>query len=304
MKTVILGSGAMGSLYGGYLSANNEVTLFDIWKEHIDKINADGLVIEEADGPKVFRPKAVSDPEEAGTADLVIVFVKSTMTRESLEGARQIIGPDTLVMSLQNGWGNHSAMEGIVKKENIIAGTTSHGATLLGPGHIRHAGVGMTTIGTLTGGQEAAERTAAVLREAGFETAVSGSVMKLIWHKLFINIGINAITALERQPNEIISGTAPLRQASAALVREAVSVACAAGMDFDADAEIESMYAAASATGKNRSSMLQDVERKRRTEITTINGAVVAEARKLGVPAPMNELMTLLIEGAEALYNA
>lgn len=301
MKIAVIGAGAMGSLYGGYLSkAGQEVYLVDVWQEHVDQINRHGLAIEEADRVVTVYPRAVSRANEVGTVDLAIVFVKSVMTKNAMKENLALIGAETTVLSLQNGYGNVEAIEGFVKRERIIAGTTAHGATMLSPGKIRHAGIGATHIGAVSReGGNSVEAIAQVLQKAGFETEVSCNVMKLIWDKLMINVGINALTAILNVQNGQLLDYEESRALMEAAVEEAISVANASGMDFDREETIRKVMAVAKKTGENRSSMLQDVTNKRKTEIDTINGAIISEGRKQGIPTPVNLVLTNLIKVME-----
>ena len=168
MRIAILGSGAMGCLYGGLLAeAGCPVTLIDVWKEHIDTINRQGLRIEGVGGERVISGiRGVTDPEDAGTADLLIVFVKATMTRTAISQTMPVVGPDTTVMTLQNGLGNVEALSDVAGAHRVVAGVTGHGSTLVGPGVIRHAGEGDTVIGEASGViSERTEAIADVLRE-------------------------------------------------------------------------------------------------------------------------------------------
>ena len=147
MKIAIIGAGAMGSLYGGYLSGKEEeVILYDINREHIDAIRQNGLIIEEGNSGRktTWTPKASSDPESVKGSDIVIIFVKSTATRAVVEQFTPLLSDHSIVITLQNGYGN----EGIIRKRcgagRTAAGVTSQGATFLGPGLIRHAGNGPT----------------------------------------------------------------------------------------------------------------------------------------------------------------
>ena len=304
MKIAVLGAGAMGSLYGGYLSADNEVVLVDIWKDHVEAVSRDGLAIEELDGgARTFRPKALTDCAQVGPADLVIVFVKSTQTLSALEKNRPLIGENTLLLSLQNGYGNADDMLAFVPKERILVGTTSHGCLMKAAGQIRHTGKGATYLGALTQDHANARKVADLLIKAGFETEVSENVMELIWSKLFINVGINPITALLGQPNLYVAENPRANQVAKRAVYEAVCIANADGMRFDADKVFEIVCQVAVKTGKNRSSMLSDVSNKRQTEILKINGAVVKKAEQLGLDAPCNAMLTDLILALEDSYG-
>ncbi|MCI8910016.1 MAG: 2-dehydropantoate 2-reductase [Oscillibacter sp.] len=304
MKIGLLGCGAMGSLYGGYLTRAHEVYVCDVWKEHIEAIRAEGIRLEEPSGETaVFRPAfATTDPSEIGPVDVMIVFVKYMLLEEALKNARTMIGPETIVLSLQNGIGNYDEIAKVVPERQICCGTTAHGCTFLEPGRVRHTGVGITNVGTLKGDMASAEKVAGALRQGGFEAAVHENVMELIWHKLFANIAINAVTALLDQPNATVAENPHERALAEKMVREAVAVANAAGCHFDPESELRSAMDVALATGTNRSSMLQDVTRQRETEIKIINGAVVRTGLEAGIPTPYNEAICHLIQAKQSFY--
>jgi 2-dehydropantoate 2-reductase len=183
-----------------------------------------------------------------------------------------------------------------------VAGTTSHGATLLAPGRIRHAGTGATIIGMWAGKNlDHADRIACVMTQAGIETEVVQNVQSVIWNKLLINVGINAITALTGIKNGQILDLEITRNLLQAAVEEAMSVTRAQGIQVDEDT-VEHVFQVAKATGANRSSMGQDVDNKRLTEIDAINGAVVRIAEKLGLKVPVNLTLTALVKTLQHLF--
>jgi 2-dehydropantoate 2-reductase len=304
MKIGLLGCGAMGSLYGGYLSKVHEVYVCDVWKEHIEAIRANGIRLDEPSGETaVFRPAfATSDPSEIGPVDLMIVFVKYMLLEDALKNAKSMIDDHTIVLSLQNGIGNYDEIAKVVPEAQICCGTTAHGCTFLEPGHVRHTGQGVTNVGTLKGPFSNAEKVADALRQAGFDAVAHENVMELIWHKLFANIAINAITALLDQTNATVAENAFERTLAEKMVREAVAVANATGCHFDVDAELKNAFDVALATGANRSSMLQDVTRQRETEIKIINGAVVKTGQEAGIPTPYNDAICQLIQAKQSFY--
>ena len=267
-------------------------------------MNTTGITIDEPDGStRVYHPViATTDPSTIGEMDIMIVFVKYLFLESALEKCKTMIGPHTIVLSLQNGIGNYDEIAKVVPEEQICCGTTAHGATNLGPGHSRHTGVGPTNVGTIKGGHESAEKVAEALRAGGFEVNVQENVMQLIWHKLFANIAINAITALLDVTNGTIAENEHERDLAEKMVREAVAVANATGCSFDVEAELKNAFDVALATGTNRSSMLQDVTRKGITEIKIINGAVVKEGKAAGVPTPYNEAIVDLILAKQDSY--
>ncbi len=303
MKIAIIGAGAMGSLFGGRLAlAGEEVWLLDVWEEHVRTINDKGLVIAAAGKDVIARPKATTRPEDIGTADLVVIFVKSTATRAAAGTAAGLLGPDTAALTLQNGYGNAETIATVVGTDRVIAGTTAQGATLLGPGRIMHGGSGDTHIGELGGRKtERAQKVAACLSRAGLPTVVDENVAALIWGKLIVNVGINALTGITGLKNGELADHDETKQVLALAVEEAVKVADAAGIKLPYDNAVEKVLAVAVATAQNRSSMLQDLSAGRLTEIDAINGALVREGERRGVATPVNRVLTLLIKALEKL---
>jgi 2-dehydropantoate 2-reductase len=304
MKTAVIGAGAMGSLFGGLLTESGvAVWLLDIWEAHINTLNQSGLTIEREGVTRVVRPNAVTDPQSIGQVDLVIVFVKSTHTAAAARTAAGLVRPDGLVLTLQNGMGNADILGQAVKPDKVLAGTTSHGATMLGPGRVRHAGIGPTQIGLWAAGDPApAQKVARILTGAGIETEVTDDIHARVWHKLFINVGINAITALTGIHNGQILDLATTRDLSQKAVEEAMAVARAKGIKVEEDV-VAHVFKIAEATAANRSSMGQDVDYRRPTEINAINGAVVREARQSGLATPVNETLSALVQTLEFHYG-
>ena len=305
VRIAIIGAGAMGSLFGGKLvSAGHDVWLYDIWQDHVDKINRDGLVIASAAGETTVRPRATTDSGEIGSAELLIVFVKATATRTAAKTAATLMGPDSVVLTLQNGYGNAEKLAEAVGQERVLAGVTSHGATMLGPGHIRHAGSGETHIGQLNGGiSDRTRRIAALMTDAGIVTTTDGDVASLIWGKLLINVGINALTAITGLKNGQLNDYEETRELMRLVVDEAEHVAKATGIKLPYADSFAKVAATAQATAENKSSMLQDISNHRLTEIDVINGAVVNEGKRLGIATPVNQALTLIVHTLEKCGN-
>jgi len=301
-----VGAGAMGSLFGAMLAeAGNEVWLYDVWLEHVQTINQGGLRIEREDKIRTVKVKATAEPQQIGRAELVIIFVKASRTSSAAETAQTIAGSGGSVMTLQNGMGNADIIAEFIEPERILAGTTSHGATLLGPGSIRHAGCGPTTIGVWSQTEDGLQRAgqfAKFFNRAGIKTESVADVRSVVWNKLLINIGINAITALTHIKNGQILDLEITRELSRNAVVEAISVAQAENIKVQDDA-IERVFKVAEATALNRSSMGQDVDNRRQTEIAAINGFIVREAKRLGLQAPVNFTLTALVETLQSHYQ-
>jgi 2-dehydropantoate 2-reductase len=301
MKIAVMGAGAMGSLFGAYLAkAGESVVVVDIWLEHIEAIQTQGLILEEAGGERSVPLTATTEIDICELVDLVILFVKSAATRLAATSAAAILKSDGRVLTLQNGLGNAEAIAEVVGVQRVLVGTTAQGATLLGPGRVRHAGQGDTHIGRLSGELDAfCQEVAAILSNAGLPTFVESDVRSLVWGKLIINTGINALTALLRLRNGQLAELTETRQLLALAVEEALLVAKAAGIHLPYDNPVEKVLSVAIATTDNQSSMLQDILRGVTTEIAVINGAIVREGERLGVATPVNRTLTLLVAALE-----
>ena len=306
MRIAIVGSGAMGSLFGGLLSeSGNEVYLLDIWKKHVETINKKGLWIEGLSGDRFIKIKALTEPKEIeGISDLIIIFVKSYHTEEAAKNIFLLVGENTSILTLQNGLGNFEILSNIFGSEKVIAGTTSYGATMLGPGRVRHAGIGPTAIGELNGKiTNRIEKIAQVLSQAEIKSKTSDNVLGLVWSKLLINVGINALGVLIRVKNgELIKGKYSSKL-QAALIGEAMELAKKKGIKLIHQDMVKETASICEKTSANLNSMLQDVLKKRKTEIDFINGAIVREGRKLNLSTPVNQVITDLIKAVEEAYK-
>ena len=303
MKTVIIGAGAMGSLFGGLLTLSGEdVWLVDIRKENINAMKLKGLTIEEKGKTLNVPVNAVTDIASIGTADLVIYFVKTYQTERAASDSLVLQREDTIFLTLQNGLGNEEVLSRKVDQKKVILGVTGQGATLLEPGHIHHAGWGETQIGELDGKMtKRANQIAQMFQKAGLPTHVSSKIQDLIWQKLFANVGINALTALTGLKNGQLLDYPETVRLMEALVSEAVEVAQQKGIRVEGN-PIKKVKHTAEATRENRSSMGQDFDHKRRTEIDAINGAVVKVAQRLGMSTPYNQIITDLVKVIEKKF--
>lgn len=306
VKIVIIGAGAMGSVYGGFLAeAGNEVYFLDVFKEHIDNINRDGLYIEGSSGDRYIKGiKATTNPMEVGIVDLAIVFVKSTITDIAIEQNKAVIDDNSVVLTLQNGLGNIEKINSVVPGRQILAGTTSHGASLLGPGRIKHAGHGETVIGELDGTiTERINEIAKTFKAAKLDpVSVSDNVMGLIWDKLLVNLGINPLTALTGLKNGEILEYPETEWIAVEAIREGAKVADAIGITLGNPDPIRHYKEVSQITRENTSSMLADVTNKRKTEISNINGSIVRYANDLNIEAPINRVLTSLVQLKEKMY--
>jgi len=303
MKIAIVGAGAMGCLYGARLSTlpENEIFLLDVWQDHLDAINQSGVQMEEDGSFQTYdNLKACRHAYEIGLVDLAIIFVKSTMTKQAMLDNKALLKESTMVLTLQNGLGNVDAICEVVPQNHVLAGTTAHGATMLGPGRMKHAGTGKTVIGELSGDiTDRVKGIADMFNRACLLTETSDNAIGLIWGKLLSNVGLNAITAITGLLNGQILDFPETEELMTLAVLEAKAVADAKGVKLSYDDAVEHTRALCKATAPNRSSMLQDISNGRKTEIDMINGAIVREGRALGIPTPINLALTNLIKTLE-----
>ncbi len=303
MKITIIGSGAMGCLFGGLLTeAGQEVRLLDVWPEHVKALTENGLSISGESGERTVRVWATTEPAEIKETDLALIFVKHSQTDEAAETAVRLVGDSGYIMTLQNGMGNAEIIARTAGRKRVICGTTAQGAMLLGPGRIQHSGVGKTIIGMWDQEhQPIVDRAAEVFLSAKIDTRGVGDIKPVIWSKLFANVGINAITALAGIRNGQLLDLEPTRKLVEAAVAEAIAVARALQITV-ADDALGGVFAIAGATAPNRSSMGQDVDAHRLTEIDAINGYIVRRAEELGLEVPVNQSLTRLIKTLQGHY--
>ena len=298
MRIAVIGAGAMGSIYGGHLSQNNDVYLVDTAAPIVEQIAQNGLKIEENGGETIYHPTAVTTTEGMEPVDLIILFVKSLYSRSALGGNKGIIGPDTYVMTLQNGSGHEDIIKDYVPEDHIIIGTTNDNGAVLGPGHVRRGGVGETNIGMLT---EDKDGILSKLKEnfdsCGFQTTVSENIQQLIWNKLFTNVSLSAVTgALQCEIGYI---AADAWNMTVQLIHEAAAVARGLGLEADDDAIIAKVKQTSEMSPNGVTSICADIRAGRKTEVDTISGSVVRAAEKCGVPAPSHKFLVEMIHALE-----
>ena len=302
MELLIIGAGAMGGLFGALLAPHAAVSLLTTNQEHAAVMGGHGLTLVDLDGATRRVPvRVLTDPQDYGRrADLVLVCTKTRATAQAAATARDLLAADGLALTLQNGLGNLEQLVAAVGAQRAAAGVTSQAATLLAPGRVRHAGSGPTVLGIPPGREEAITAVAGLFTRAGLETRISDDVDSLLWSKLIVNVGINALTALLRVPNGVLAQTPECDLLMARAVAEAVAVARALSIGLDGERQLERVREVCLRTADNRASMLQDILRGRPTEIDAINGAVVACGRQAGVATPVNLLLTQLVQALEA----
>ena len=303
MRIAVVGAGAMGSIFGArFAQAGHDTVLVDVAAPLVERINDAGVTVVRGDEETVTRIPATSDPASVGPVDLVVFCVKCYHTESAAELARPLVGPDTVVASLQNGWGNGDVLAAAFPPEQVVVGVTYNSGTVLDVGRVAHPGVGPTTMGPFADGATAgAELLAGALADGGLEAAVALPVRPEIWKKLILNAATLPTAALTGMNAGALTAHAEMRALVTDTAREAVAVARALGYEIDEDERVAYIHGLLERAGPTKASMLQDFEAGRRTEIDVINGAVVRAADEHGVPVPLNRAFCRLVAGWESV---
>lgn len=300
MKIAVLGGGAMGALFGGYLSRANDVTIVDVNQALVEKIACDGLKINEPDGTcRIYHPVATANTTGMQPVDLVIVFVKAMFSKSALENNRALIGPDTYLLTLQNGSGHEDTLKAFVDDAHCIIGATQHNSAVVGLGEIRHGGSGQTHIGGLTHDASRLQPIADAFTSCGLTADCVENVQKLIWQKMFTNVSASALTGILQVPLGYIAENAFAWAMCETLIREAVAVANGDGLDFNVKEKIAEVRAVCEKSPLGITSICADLRDGRRSEVDTISGSVVRASERNGVPAPTHRTIVQLVHAME-----
>jgi 2-dehydropantoate 2-reductase len=299
MKIAIIGTGAMGSVYAGILGdGGNEVWAVDVWVEHVQAMRTQGLTVEGASGSRTVRIQATSDPADVGICDLVVISTKATDVEAAAVAAKPLLGPDTVVLPIQNGLGSADRIAAILGEEQVAIGVAGgFGASIVRPGHVHHNGWELIRLGERHGlATERVRRVAKTWADAGFRVQVYDDVDQLIWEKLICNVCFSGTCAiLERTIGDVLDDPSAWEVASGC-AREAYIVARARGISLTFDDPVAYTRAFGEKIRDARPSMLLDLIAGRPCEIDVINGAIPPAARELGLTAPVNETVTALVK--------
>ena len=301
LKVAVLGSGAMGTFFSSMLSKEAEVYLIGRSRT-ISKIRELGRLEIRGKRRGRFKVNLISTEEirkKDLSVDLVIVLVKSYDTREAVEEIKPI-SEEAIFLSLQNGIGNEETISEVIggDEDRVIGGYTNHGCTLLYPGVVLHAGEGETVIGDLRGRiSKTVEEIADLFNSCGISTRVSKEILKEMWEKVVINSAINPITAILRIKNGEILKRRNLRELGEGIISEGEALLRKLG--YHSERLKDRWIQVIEATSENKSSMLQDIERGKRTEIDYMNGAIYEKGIEMGLELPLNWTMWKLVKSLE-----
>jgi len=302
MKIAILGCGAMGSVYAGLLaSAGHEIWAVDTWREHVDAMRAKGLHLEGASGDRTVKVNATLTASDAGVCDLVIIATKARDVETAARAAKSLLGPQTLVLSIQNGLGGPDVTASVLGRERVAVGVVGgFGASMRGPGHAHHNGMELVRLGELSGPvSPRLEAVAEVWRSGGFKVKCFDDIDQLVWEKLICNVCYSGTCAVtERTVGEVMEDPDAFKVASGCAA-EAYAVARKRGIKLGFDDVVAYVRDFGSKIPNARPSMLLDLMAKRRSEIDAINGAIPPAAKAAGLAAPYNEVISGLVRAKE-----
>jgi len=301
----IVGAGAIGCLFGARLRlAGHDVTLIHRDPSVVRAIQKNGVNLRDLDGThtKVRMPVRRGPAKLLGT-EVLIVAVKAYDTRVVAASYRGMVSTEMTLLSLQNGLGNVETIQSMFKNE-VLAASTTEGAFSLGPGYVVHTGRGLTLIGDTRGANsDTCSRTKIAFDRAGLKAKTSSNILGVLWTKAIVNAAINPLSSLTKLPNGALAKNAGIQEIARSVVDEGISVSHAARIRLVGDPR-KLWRRILLSTGANKSSMLQDIERAKMTEIRQLNGAILSLGRKIRVKTPVNEILTKLVLGLEESSKA
>ena len=287
MKITVVGAGAIGSLLGGVLAKTNHVTLIGR-PAHVAKIRERGLRIE-GQSSFVARVDARDSVQGIAPPELILLTVKSYDTQPALDAMRPMVGPQTLLLTAQNGLGNWERARLSYPQHTVLAASVTYGAFLQEPGLVQWNGTGQIAIGGAANEATYAQKLVRTFEQATLNAVFAPNMNGTLWLKAIINAAINPLTAIHRVPNGRLVEDAALRRQMRDACEEAARVAAAEGVTLPSSDPWAVVEDVARTTAANRSSMLQSVERGQRTEIDSITGAILAAAKEHKIPCPTNQ---------------
>ena len=302
MKIAVIGTGAMGSVYAALLaSAGHEVWAVDSWTQHVEAMRDNGLRLEGASGDKTVRVHATTNAADAGTCDLIIIATKAMHVAHAAESVKPLIGPATVVLSIQNGLGGPDTAARVLGRERVAVGVVGgFGASMKGPGHAHHNGWELVRLGEFSGPvSPRLEKVAEVWRSGGFKVKCFDDIDQLVWEKLVCNVCFSGTCAVTERTIVEVMDDPYTWQVASGCAKEAYTVARARKVKLDFDDPVAYVRNFGSKIPNARPSMLLDHRAGRMSEIEAINGAIPPAAIALGIAAPYNEVISNLVRAKE-----
>ncbi len=305
MNIVIIGIGAMGSVYGGlFAAAGHNVIGIDPWQDHINAINQNGLRVSGASGDRtVTTIKAQSPDDPLPDADLYIIATKAAHVRAAGE---KIIkeGGEAPVLTIQNGFGSGEILAETIPQDRILLGVAEgFGASIKTPGHAHHSSMTRIRLGLYGGGSsQVLDQITRLWVEAGFPAEQYGDIDQLIWEKFVCNVTLSGACTITGLTVAELRRDPALWQIAVNCGLEAYAVGKARGVHFSYDDPVAYVTAFADKLGDARPSMSLDHLAKRKSEIDVLNGMVPVMAKALNIPTPVNEVVSALVRHLETKF--
>jgi 2-dehydropantoate 2-reductase len=307
---VIVGGGAMGGLFGGLLAEKGlQVTLVDVWREHVDAIRKHGLRIVGVGGDRAIAVGATTDASTVQSADIVLFQCKAFANRMAAESVRHLFKGETVAVSFQNGLGNEETLAQVLGAANVLGGLTAQAGRVEQPGMVRNFGDLPSYVGEMQGGLSArAAAIADAFTRHGINTHASADIRRDKWKKLLGNVGLSALSGVTDLRSMDIMAVPELQTVVFRAVDEAAAVAHAEGVDLDTEEAravlITLTVSKGGGTGTAKSSLNGDLLNKRPTEVDYIYGTVARLGRAHGVPTPTIDTLIGIVKGLESKYLA
>ncbi len=298
MKVLVFGAGAIGGVLGALLSRRQDVMLVTRG-EHLDAIKSGGLTI---DGviKENFRIDASDSSSLDGKYDLILITVKAYATREAASACKNLLGRRGIVLTIQNGLGNAEKLATVFGRERVVAGITSMAAHIARPGTIEYVAEGTIILGTLGDDLSPIKKIEGALDKTKINTTITHNIAGAIWSKAIVNAAINPLTAVFACRNGLVAENAALRAQATKVCEEGVKVARAMGIRLEPEDVISYTFEVAKRTSNNKSSMLMDIELKKRTEIDAICGSIIEAGRSKGVETPSMSRLYAIVKFMES----
>ena len=305
MKIAVIGPGAMGLLYGAKLSKCAEVILVGNNAEHVKEINDNGITLKRDGEETVFRVPAVLSGQIEEPTDMVILFTKAYLTEEALEQNKALIGPDTVLLTLQNGAGHEEKLSKFAEKKNILIGTTAQGSYRENAHTIVNSGLGDTTIGAVSDefiGTEkitGIEEIRTVFEQSDFPCIVSNNIRYTVWNKLMINASSSVLSGVLLVNQGYVVENSNAWKICKDLIREICETATGEGCSFDVEEQTERIANHLKNASGGYTSIYADLKNGRKTEVDYISGAVVKAAERQGKTVPTQIMMVRMVHAME-----
>jgi 2-dehydropantoate 2-reductase len=307
MKIAIVGVGAMGSVYAGLMAeAGHEVWAIDVWQAHIDAINRQGLRLAGASGDRVIKGiHASTDLADAGCCDYYMIATKADGVGSAAEAISRLMGPNSIIITIQNGLGAAERIEAFMPTDNVLLGVADgFGASMKGPGHAHHNAMNLIRIGEIKGGMSQRLEMATLLwQQAGFKAEAFDDIDQLIWGKYISNATFSGpCTVFDCTLGELMAN-AEAWQIALGCSREVFALGQARGIRFSFSDPVRYVTEFGNKMPDARPSMLLDHHASRASEIDAINGMAMVIGDQLGIPTPYNQTITAVVRDRESRFN-